>query len=65
MATVSLSDQIACIGRELGLRRAVYPRLIDQQRMSAFEAELEIARMEAAYATLKALRDGEQGGLAL
>ncbi len=39
----SLEEQIACLERELKLRAAVYPRLIQQKQMSREKAEHEYA----------------------
>lgn len=50
---IPLSEQIAEVERELGLRRSVYPRLIDQKKMSERAAELHMKRLEAALATLR------------
>ena len=54
--TVSLDDQIKSVGRELGMRRATYPRWVKSGRMTQDEANREIERMDAVYATLKALQ---------
>ncbi len=52
----SLEDQIRCVGREIGKRLQVYPRLIDARRMSLADAQRELDTMRAVYETLKALR---------
>lgn len=54
---IPLDDQIKAVGREIGLRRAVYPKFIASKRMTPENAALEIERMEAVYETLKKLRD--------
>jgi hypothetical protein len=54
VVAVSLDDMIRCAGRQLGMRRTVYPKFI--ARMKQDEADREIARMDAIYATLKALK---------
>lgn len=51
--TVSIQDQIKCVGREIGMRRGVYPKWVEAGRKTQAEADAEIAAMEAAYATLK------------
>lgn len=51
--TVSIADQIKSVGREIGMRRNVYPKWVAQGRMTQADADAEIAAMEAAYATLK------------
>jgi hypothetical protein len=59
---VSLADQIRCVGRELGMRRTVYPKFIASGRMKQDEADREIERMDAVYATLKALQSSQEPG---
>lgn len=59
--TVALADQIACVKREIAMRRHVYPRWVEQQRMTQAKADAEIAAMEAVLDTLK--REGEKGQL--
>ncbi len=53
---VSLDDQIACVARELALRRSAYPKWVANGRMKQSEAEREVARMTAVIETLKGLR---------
>ena len=52
---VTLGMQIACVEREIVLRRQVYPKLVGQGKMKQATAELQIAAMEAALLTLKGL----------
>lgn len=59
---VSLDDQIRCAGRELGMRRTVYPKFIASGRMKQDEADREIQRMDAIYATLNALKTSREEG---
>ena len=56
---VALADQIRCVGRELGLRRNVYPKWVASGRMNQADADREIAAMEAVLATLKRLEPSE------
>jgi hypothetical protein len=58
--TVSLDDQIACVKRELGYRRHVYPRRVDHNKMTPSQAEREVTRMEAVLATLQGLKNKEE-----
>lgn len=51
-----MNDQIKCTGREVGLRRNVYPRFISSGKMTDGQAAQEIAAMDASYKTLKALK---------
>lgn len=44
---VPLSDQIACIKREIAMRERVYPGWIERGRMKPVQAALEIRRMRA------------------
>lgn len=53
--TISLADQIKEAGRELGMRRATYPKWVKSGRMTQAEADQRIAGMDAIYATLKQL----------
>lgn len=55
--TVPLSEQIREVGREVGLRRNVYPRWVAQKRLTQADADRQIANMEAAYQTLKQLAE--------
>lgn len=54
--TVSIDDQIKAVGRELGMRRNVYPKFITSQRITPEKAAQEIAAMEAVYETLKRIK---------
>jgi hypothetical protein len=56
---VILAEQIAEVGRELGLRRNVYPKWIAAGKLSQALADRQIACMEAAYETLKWLGKNE------
>lgn len=56
---ISLSQQIDEINRELGQRKVVYPRLVSGGKMRQSIADYQVARMEAAKATLEWLRDHE------
>ena len=52
---VPLKDQIACVERELRLRRQVYPRQVKNQFMTQARCDEEIRKMEAVLATLRSL----------
>lgn len=54
---VSLDEQIKCVGRELGMRKALYPRWVDQKKMTQEKADAELKAMEAVYVTLKLLQE--------
>lgn len=53
----SLDDQIKEVGREIGMRKNVYPKWVAAKRMSQADMDRRIATMEAAYATLKACKE--------
>src|ERR1700688_469703 len=55
---ISLNQQIACVEREIHMRRAVYPRQVTSKRMSQASALFEMAAMEAVLWTLKGIADG-------
>lgn len=48
-----LQAQIACVERELRFREHVYPRRIDQHKMTPQQAREQIALMQAVLATLR------------
>jgi hypothetical protein len=54
---IGLAEQIACIEREIALRRRVYPRFVFNHKMTQAKADKEIAAMSAALETLIHLRD--------
>jgi len=56
MMPISLEQQIKCVGREIGLRRNVYPKFLMSGRITQEKADYEIAAMEAVLATLQGLR---------
>jgi len=51
---VKKSDLLACLDREIRLRKRVYPRWVQLGRMSKGKAADEIAGMEAVRAALVA-----------
>jgi len=53
---VPLSDQIACVEREIAMRRRVYPNWVASGRLRQAAADEELRRMEAVRDTLIALR---------
>lgn len=57
MTTVTIDQQIAEVGREIGLRRNVYAGFVARGKLTQAAADEHLARMEAAYATLKVVRD--------
>jgi hypothetical protein len=53
----AIEEQIAEVGREIGLRKNVYANFVARHKLTQAEADEHIARMEAAYETLKWVRD--------
>ena len=52
---IPLSEQIAEVRREVGLRKKVYPRLVGKGLLAPAEADHHLARMRAALASLRRL----------
>jgi hypothetical protein len=46
---ITFDDMIACVRRELALRKRVYPKWVAEERMSEAKAEHEIAVMQAIH----------------
>lgn len=59
----TIHEQIKCVSREIGLRKSVYPKLIEAGKMDPFEADREIATMMSVLSTLKEVADKDQGRL--
>jgi signal recognition particle subunit SEC65 len=57
---MTLDQQIACVRREIALRKRVYPRWVESGRMKKETADREIDCMQAVHDTLAALREQEQ-----
>ena len=53
---VTIERQIACVERELRLRRRAYPRWGQSGRLAQHDADRELAEMEAVLATLRGLK---------
>lgn len=58
----SLKAQIDCVEREIGMRRSVYKRRVDERKMSQHRADAEINCMLAVLETLKRLAATRQPG---
>ena len=54
---IDLDQQIACVQREIGLRKRAYPRWIQLGKMTQPVADEQLASMEAVLVTLQKLRD--------
>ena len=44
---ITITDMIACIEREIGMRERVYPRWVEQKKLLQATADQELARMRA------------------
>jgi hypothetical protein len=55
MTTPDLTEQIACVQRELALRKPVYPKRVAAGKMKPQTADRETAAMQAVLDTLTAL----------
>ncbi len=53
---ITIEEQIASVEREIAMRKRVYPRWCEQNRMSTQKADHEIACMEAVLDTLKGVQ---------
>lgn len=59
---ISFDDQIACLARELALRRNIYPKWVAKGKMRQEEADREIALMETALQSVKAFQQLKLSG---
>ena len=57
---ITTADKLACAEREVKLRKRVYLRFIEEGKMSAGKAAIEIAAMQAIAADYRALVDKEK-----
>lgn len=57
---IPITDQVACVKRELAKRRHVYPRLVAAGKMQQAEADRETSRMRAVLATLEEVASKER-----
>lgn len=56
-SNITIDDMIKCVEREIGMRMRVYPRWIEQHKMSIEKADLEIRTMQEVLDRLKKLRE--------
>lgn len=54
---IPFSEQLACVEREISLRKAVYPRWVTAGKLTDKKAGAEIRAMEAVAETLRGLLD--------
>jgi hypothetical protein len=45
--TITIDDKLQCVVRELGYRNRVYPRMVEQKKMSRTQADYELRVMES------------------
>lgn len=57
LIAITLDQQIKEAARELALRRKLYPRWLDTDKMDIDDAEHRLATMEAILNTLKNIQD--------
>lgn len=58
LLAITIADQIAAVTREIGMRNRVYPRWVQDGKMSQAKADYEIKAMEAVLETLKGIAHG-------
>lgn len=61
-APIPLAAQIACVERELALRRRVYPRWVTTGKLTEGKANAEIKGMQAVLDTLRAVYQNQDDG---
>lgn len=54
----SLDDMVRCVEREIRFRERVYPRFIEQRKLSQQNADREIATMRAILDHLRSPAEG-------
>jgi hypothetical protein len=58
----TLDDEIACVEREIVMRKRVYPDRVSRGLMQRAKAEREIETMKAVANRLNRIRDAEKRG---
>jgi hypothetical protein len=53
----TIEDQIKDVGREIGMRRAFYPRWVASGKLTQAQADHQIACLDDIYAHLKLLKE--------
>jgi hypothetical protein len=59
---IPLSEQIACVQREIAMRERLYPRWVTDGKKAAHWADKELAGMRAVLATLEAVKRADDDG---
>jgi hypothetical protein len=57
---ITTADKLACAKRELAMRKATYPRWVEQGKFSAGKASHEIACIEAIIEDYQAMAEKER-----
>jgi hypothetical protein len=57
---IGIDEQIACVEREIALRRRVYPRRVADRKMTQALADKQLAAMSAVLDTLLYLRESRE-----
>lgn len=60
MLPITLDEEIASVEREIALRERVYPRWVEQKKMSQEKADYEIAAMRSVAESLHRLKGLEK-----
>jgi hypothetical protein len=53
---ITIDEQLACVEREIGMRRRAYPRWVESGRMTQAKMDDEIRTMKAVAETLRELQ---------
>lgn len=63
LPSITIDDMLACVRREIGMRKRVYPRWVEQSKMTAASADREIEVMEAVHTHLLAEKERQNPSL--
>lgn len=58
--SITTDQMLAEVRRELGMRRHVYPRFVQQQKLTQEQADERIARLDAVRELIEAIREQER-----
>lgn len=58
---VTITEQIKCVRREIDYRKRLYPRWVQEGKITQQEANYQIEAMEYVVNTLQAVLDFERG----
>jgi len=57
---ITIDQQIAEVKREIGMRERVYPRFIEQKRITQAQADERITILQSVLETLERIRDEQR-----